>query len=68
MKIQAIKNNSQLIQTINELRTSGQMTRKIAIRLHCLDCSGYEMSEIRKCSNINCPLYDYRTGTETKNS
>lgn len=33
-----------------------------AIRMKCLDCSCYELKEIRECIIVNCPLYIYRDG------
>ena len=38
------------------------MNRRKAIRLKCLDCSGYEHGEVAHCHITNCPLYPYRTG------
>ena len=34
-----------------------------AIRLRCLDCSANSSYEVKKCSLIECALYDYRFGT-----
>ncbi len=33
-----------------------------AIRAKCLDCSCYQVNEVKLCSTINCPLYAYRLG------
>lgn len=33
-----------------------------AIRLHCLDCSGFYEADVRNCELKNCPLYPYRMG------
>ena len=36
-----------------------------AIKAKCLDCSGYSIKERRLCPVTDCPLYEYRLGTET---
>jgi len=33
-----------------------------AIRAKCLDCSAGQPKEIRLCTIVNCPLYQYRFG------
>lgn len=33
-----------------------------AIRLKCLDCSGFQAAEVRQCPVTDCPLYPYRMG------
>ena len=33
-----------------------------AIRAKCLDCSGFQPSEVRKCEDAGCPLFAYRLG------
>ena len=33
-----------------------------AIRQKCLDCSTYQVKEIRNCVIVDCPLYPYRMG------
>ena len=33
------------------------------IREKCLDCSGYQPSEVDKCAAIACSLWPYRFGT-----
>lgn len=32
------------------------------IRAKCLDCSGYQQSEVRKCTAVRCALWPYRMG------
>ncbi|HBE43101.1 MAG TPA: hypothetical protein DDW27_18225 [Bacteroidales bacterium] len=39
------------------------MSRRKAIRLKCLDCSGNECNEVIHCNITNCPLYSFRSGT-----
>lgn len=34
-----------------------------AIRAKCLDCSGDQPSEVRKCVMTDCPLWHLRMGT-----
>lgn len=43
-----------------------KLTRKQAIRLKCLDCSGNNRAEVRRCPVTGCPLWPYRMGTEQK--
>lgn len=33
-----------------------------AIRAKCLDCCGYQYSEVVKCTVTKCPLFPYRFG------
>lgn len=33
-----------------------------AIRLRCLDCSGFSSKEVNLCPVTGCPLYPYRLG------
>jgi len=40
--------------------TKYKLSRKQAIRLHCLDCMGFQEAEVRKCSIKSCPLHPYR--------
>lgn len=42
-----------------EKAVSGK-SRKAAIRSQCLECTGYNPSEILLCTDIWCPLYKYR--------
>jgi hypothetical protein len=34
-----------------------------AIRAKCIDCCCYQISEVAKCTAINCPLWPFRMGT-----
>ena len=36
------------------------LTRGKAIRLYCIDCSGGNIAEVRKCNIETCPLYPFR--------
>lgn len=33
-----------------------------SIRLKCLDCSVYELTEVRNCTVTTCPLFSFRLG------
>ncbi|MDH6235162.1 hypothetical protein M2281_005784 [Mesorhizobium soli] len=33
-----------------------------AIRAKCIDCSGANVAEARKCVTVNCPLWPFRMG------
>lgn len=37
-----------------------------AIRKKCLECSGYQPSEVRLCTSEDCPLFPYRMGKRPK--
>ena len=39
-----------------------QMSPLRAIRAKCLDCSCYELGEVRLCEAIGCPLWPFRAG------
>lgn len=38
------------------------MTPLKAIRARCLDCVGFQKSEVRRCKDTTCPLHPYRMG------
>ena len=33
-----------------------------AIRANCIDCCGGQLSEVRKCTAVTCPLWPMRMG------
>jgi hypothetical protein len=37
-----------------------------SIRAYCLECSNQQPKEVRECPIKNCPLYEYRYGTNPK--
>lgn len=41
-----------------------RLTRGEAIRRHCIDCSAFQLKEVRECWNKKCALYRYRLGRE----
>lgn len=50
-------------------RKPGELpTRKVAIRLHCIECCGYQRAEVRRCDNRKCWLWPYRMGTTEKDA
>ena len=38
-------------------------SRSKAIRAMCMECCGYQLAEVRKCTDKGCPLWKYRIGT-----
>jgi hypothetical protein len=48
--------------TRDELREMGHspMSALKAIRMHCIDCCGGEIGEVRKCSATACPSWPFR--------
>lgn len=38
----------------------------LAIRQRCLDCMGWQITEVRNCTIETCPLWAYRMGKRTK--
>lgn len=43
---------------------TGKLTRKKAIREHCLECMGGNQREVQFCSANLCALYPFRMGSE----
>jgi hypothetical protein len=41
-----------------------RLTKAKAIRMKCLDCSGWQPGEIVKCTCYDCALYPFRFGNE----
>ncbi len=37
-----------------------KITRSLAIRLRCLDCTGNQKAEVRYCPAFSCPLWSFR--------
>jgi len=38
------------------------LTKKIALRLRCLNCSGWGYKEVKECKFTDCKIYPYREG------
>lgn len=45
------------------MKKKTKLTPLKAIRLNCIDCSGYSKVEVRNCVILDCPLYPFRLGT-----
>jgi hypothetical protein len=51
------------------IKTNGKEKTKVvrltpsrAIRLHCVECMGFQASLVKICSSALCPLYPFRLG------
>lgn len=49
-------------QRIERDRKRGTLTRGRAIHYYCIDCVGFISTDVRKCPNTSCPLWEFRTG------
>ncbi len=60
--------NLQIIKSIDDLEAVLPSVTRFseAIRLKCLDCSVYELAEVRRCEIRNCPLWKFRDGRRTR--
>ena len=55
---------------IDTIKTEEEFNREVyentnvlrAIKLKCLDCSTYNINEIKECPVNKCPLYPFRLG------
>lgn len=63
MKISDIKTKEKMDKAAANTKTFSQ-----AVRLKCLDCSAYELSEVRNCTIKTCPLWRFRMGKRPKGS
>jgi len=41
-------------------RAKGGRSQSAAIRSFCLECVGYDREEVKVCTDLGCPLYEYR--------
>ena len=57
MRIDCIKTDEEFKK---EVRENTNVLR--AIKLKCLDCSTYNINEIKECPVKECPLYPFRLG------
>lgn len=57
MRIDTIKTDEEFNREVSENRNVLR-----AIKLKCLDCSTYNINEIKECPVKNCPLYPFRLG------
>lgn len=37
-------------------------SRKSAIQAYCVDCMGFNASEVKHCTSPACPLFEFRSG------
>lgn len=59
MNIRKIKS----FEDLQEVIKSGEVKSvSTAVKLKCLDCCCYELSEVKKCTSVSCPLYQFRDG------
>lgn len=56
-RLSEIKNLNELDEEVKE-NTSPLR----AVRLKCLDCSSYQLNEVKECNITNCPLHPFRLG------
>ena len=57
MRIDCIKTDEEFKKEVSE---NTNVLR--AIKLKCLDCSTYNINEIKECPVKNCPLFPFRLG------
>ena len=57
--------NTDWKEKIVQLRKRDRLRRANAIHLHCVDCVGYELYAVTKCTCYHCPLWEWRTGAYT---
>lgn len=57
MRIDCIKTDEEFKKEVSE---NTNVLR--SIKLKCLDCSTYNINEIKECPVKNCPLYPFRLG------
>ena len=46
--------------------TRGKASPRVAIKAFCLECCGWQRQEVRICTNLACPLWEYRPFAEGK--
>lgn len=39
-----------------------RLTRAQAIRTNCIECMGFQVAEVNKCTNERCALWPFRRG------
>lgn len=61
MKITDIKNIKDLTEKLKTTKRFSEL-----IKLKCYECCNYELSEVRKCTIVSCPLYRVRGGRRIK--
>lgn len=48
-------------------KPSKRLTRGVAIRKYCYECSGFNHAEVTRCELDDCPLWPFRKGKEAPN-
>lgn len=41
---------------------TGKASPRQAIKMQCVECTGYVRKEVTMCTDTQCPLYKYRPG------
>ncbi len=50
------------VQTVVESKERKSERPLVAVRRHCVECSGGNAREVRRCQCLNCKLWPYRFG------
>ena len=40
-------------------------SRTAAMKMQCIECCGYNLSEVHKCTDHGCPLFEFRPQKRT---
>lgn len=59
MNLQSIKTKEQMDAAVQEARTK-KLPASQLIKLKCLDCSAYDIKEVKNCPATTCPLWSKR--------
>lgn len=59
MKLKNIKTKEQLDAAVQEAREK-KLPTSLLVKLKCLDCSAYEIAEVKRCPVTMCPLWSKR--------
>ncbi len=43
-----------------KLYNKRKTSRKAAIRMFCIECTGYSDKEVKDCTDVDCPLFSWR--------
>ena len=55
--------HKELVMSLSEAELTAGCSPLKAIREKCIECAGGRAESLAKCNMINCPLWDYRFGT-----
>lgn len=55
-----IREPTETFRNLYERTQSGKAGPRQAIKMQCAECVGYDRNEITNCTDIGCPLYNYR--------